>query len=400
MIQPEIPINEEERLVALSSYSIMDTIAEDDFDSLTLIAAQICDTPVSLISLIDNKRQWFKSKKGISMEEMPKEYSFCGHAINRPTEIMLVEDARLDARFCDNPLVVSYPYAVFYAGVPLLTEDGYALGTLCVMDNKPRALTDTQLSVLRALATQIVQLMKSRRNAIVLEQTIETLGRRNKELESFSYMVAHDIKAPLNNIDALLQIIASDNKTSFTEETVEMLGLIQKSSNNLRGLVKELLEYSINPQELNLPLSGINLKEFMKELEDSFQYEQQKRFSLVSDIDVLVSNKIALEQIFSNLISNSIKYNDKERVDIGVKVDDIGSFYEITYQDNGLGIATSELERVFEPFSVFESTDKYGDKGNGLGLAIVKKQVEGLGGQIKVKSNLGEGTQFRFTLSK
>lgn len=352
MIQPEIPVNEAARLAALSSFSIIDTIAEDDFDNLTLIAAQICGTPVSLISLVDNKRQWFKSKQGIDILEAPREYSFCGHAINMPKEVMIVEDARLDVRFCDNPLVVDYPHIVFYAGVPLVTEDGYPVGTLCVIDSTPRVLTDSQLTALKALAVQVVQLMKLRKTTCLLEQTVETLDHKNKELESFSYMVAHDIKAPLNNIDALLQIVTGDIGTTFTKETVEMLGLIQKSSNNLRGLVKELLEYSTNPQELNLQFASINLKAFMKDLEDSFQYEQKKQLALISSLEVLVSNKTALEQIFNNLISNSIKYNDNERVEITIKIDDIGAYYKVIYKDNGLGIAASELEHVFKPFSV------------------------------------------------
>jgi GAF domain-containing protein len=128
MITPKIPVNEQERLQALYEYDILDTIPEKDFDHLTKIASQICNTPISLITIIDSSRQWFKSNYGIDVRETGREYSFCAHAINTPQKIMVVPDSRLDERFADNPFVTGGPRAIFYAGVPLVTEDGYALG--------------------------------------------------------------------------------------------------------------------------------------------------------------------------------------------------------------------------------------------------------------------------------
>src|SRR5436190_14980340 len=124
MIPPQTPANEQERLQALYEYDILDTLPEKDFDYLTRIAAQICDTPISLITLIDSSRQWFKSHHGIDVQETGKELSFCAHAINTPQQIMVVPDTRLDERFADNPFVTGEPNAVFYAGVPLVTEKG------------------------------------------------------------------------------------------------------------------------------------------------------------------------------------------------------------------------------------------------------------------------------------
>ena len=144
MVKPAIHSREEERLLALDSYSILDTLPEADYDNITEIAAQICGTPISLVSLIDLKRQWFKSHHGLDVTETPREYAFCAHALNYSDTIFEIPDARNDIRFSDNPLVTNDPHVIFYAGVPLLTDDGLPLGTLCVIDNKHNKLTNAQ----------------------------------------------------------------------------------------------------------------------------------------------------------------------------------------------------------------------------------------------------------------
>ena len=141
MIPPSIPDNEKERLRELASYSIMDTLSEEEYDNLTAIASTICNTSISLVSLIDDTRQWFKSHHGLDATETPKEYAFCGHAINDPQNVLIVNDSREDERFFDNPLVEGDPYVIFYAGVPLVSQAGLPLGTLCVIDNEPKTLS-------------------------------------------------------------------------------------------------------------------------------------------------------------------------------------------------------------------------------------------------------------------
>jgi PAS domain-containing protein len=177
MITPEIPANEQERLQALYEYDILDALPEKDFDYLTTIASQICDTPISLITLIDSSRQWFMSHHGIGIRETDKQFSFCAHAINTPHKIMVVPDARFDERFADNPFVTDEPKVVFYAGVPLVTERGFALGTLCIIDNKPRTLSDQQYEALHALSNQVVRLLELRKNIKELSEMKEALEK-------------------------------------------------------------------------------------------------------------------------------------------------------------------------------------------------------------------------------
>jgi GAF domain-containing protein len=166
-----LPANETERLKALYQFEILDTLAEQVFDDLTLIASRICDTPIALISLIDEDRQWFKSRIGLDAQETPRDLAFCSHAILQH-EILEVKDATQDRRFADNPLVTGDPRIRFYAGAPLLTGEGYGLGTLCVIDRMPRELTPKQREALQALSRVVLNCIQQRRYLSVMQSTV------------------------------------------------------------------------------------------------------------------------------------------------------------------------------------------------------------------------------------
>ncbi len=158
-----LPPNETERLRALRRYKILDTKPEERFDDLTELAAIICGVPISLMTLIDADRQWFKSKVGLEMQETPRAQAFCTHAIMQP-DMFVVSDASKDARFAQNPLVTGDPHIRFYAGAPLVSSDGHVLGTMCVIDREPRELNEEQLRALRILSRQVVYHMEMRNN--------------------------------------------------------------------------------------------------------------------------------------------------------------------------------------------------------------------------------------------
>jgi len=164
-----LPNSEQQRLAALHSYQILDTDIEQDYDELTALAAAICGAPIALISLVDSKRQWFKSHKGLDVNETERSMSFCAHAIRNPDELMQVENAQMDERFKDNPLVTGDPRIAFYAGMPLIDDAGHALGTLCVIDNQPRQLNETQQQALTTLSKQVVNKLTLRKKLIDLE---------------------------------------------------------------------------------------------------------------------------------------------------------------------------------------------------------------------------------------
>src|SRR5260370_24341496 len=171
------PVNEAGRVAALEKYAILDTDPEQSFDDLTLLASFICKTPIALISLVDENRQWFKSRIGLDVSETPREIAFCSLAIQQ-SDVFVVPDALKDERFRNNPLVVSEPHIRFYAAAPLINEDCYTLGTLCVVDRLPRELTFDQKEALRALSRLVLAQLEFRRNLILLK---EALNDRTKE---------------------------------------------------------------------------------------------------------------------------------------------------------------------------------------------------------------------------
>ncbi len=177
-----IRANEKRRLQVLWQYDVLDTVPEAVFDELTELAARICEAPIALISLVDERRQWFKSRVGTTLEETSRDISFCTHAI-MGADVFVVPDASRDKRFAQNPLVTSEPRIRFYAGAPLITADGYALGTLCVIDRVPRQLRDDQLRALGILARLVVTQLDLRRRSKELAQTHRELSETRRGLD-------------------------------------------------------------------------------------------------------------------------------------------------------------------------------------------------------------------------
>jgi two-component system NtrC family sensor kinase len=179
---PIMSPNDAARVSALQKYAILDSEPEQAFDDLTLLASYVCKTPIALISLIDENRQWFKSKVGISATETSRDIAFCSTAIQQP-DVLVVPDTLQDERFRTNPLVVSEPNIRFYAGAPLINEDGYALGTLCVIDRTPRNLAADQEAALKALSRLVLMQLEFRRNLILLKEALNDRTREEHERE-------------------------------------------------------------------------------------------------------------------------------------------------------------------------------------------------------------------------
>ena len=203
-------INELKRLEALYSYDILDTDTEKDFDDLTALAAAICDTPISLISFVDRDRQWFKSHHGLDARQTDRCHSFCSHAIQDPEQLMQIEDARQDTRFQDNPLVTGSPDIRFYAGMPLLDKDGYALGSLCVIDQKPKLLSEGQQKALQTVANQVIDkllLRKNNRNLILANKNLLESNNKLKAAEESLKKAIKDLTESKDKIQNILDIV-------------------------------------------------------------------------------------------------------------------------------------------------------------------------------------------------
>ncbi len=401
MITPKIPEEDVKRVEALKAYSILDTLPEQEYDDITLLASQICNTPVSLISLIDDNRQWFKSHHGLDATETPRDIAFCAHAINEQDQLFIVNDSRKDVRFHDNPLVTGDPHVIFYTGMPLVSADGYSLGTLCVIDHQPRNLDESQIKALKALSGQIVRLFELRRKSLKLEATVSELAMQNKVLEKFAGIAAHDIKSPLSIIVMMSELFEKQYAGQLDETGKELLKMIGSSSLKLIQLIDGILHYSRQSGVLQADKQDLCLNRLIDELIPLVDSNREVQIQIFPDKDIWIySNKIALEQIFLNLLTNSIKYNKQVNPVISIFIEEDNLVTKINVADNGPGVRIEDRDRIFEIFETGGEVDKFGESGNGIGLATVKTLVKGLGGGIRLVPGTKEGANFEFTIKK
>ncbi|MCF8303899.1 MAG: GAF domain-containing sensor histidine kinase, partial [Bacteroidales bacterium] len=323
MKKPETPANEQERLEALKEYSILDTLPEEEYDEITFIASQICETPISLITLIDNNRQWFKSYHGIEVNETPREVSFCAHAIHDQNNPMIIPDSRIDERFHDNPLVKGEPHVIFYAGIPLVSSNGHSLGTLCVIDKKPKQLDDAQIKALNALSKQVMKLFELRKKSKDMEMLIYELEVQNKGLNEFAGRAAHDLKSPLNGIIQMTDLLKYQLDSNKETDSEEIIGYISSASYQLTNLIDGILKYSKNSKLLSENKEDIEIYKIINNTINLLDKGNEVNFEITGNKDaILFTNRVALEQIFINLITNSIKFNDKDKTYINIHLED------------------------------------------------------------------------------
>jgi len=400
MKKPTIPGNEVERLLALESYNVLDTVPEESYNDLTRIASIICNTPIALVTLVDEKRQFFKSRHGLAAIETPRDLAFCAHAINRPSELMVVKDARLDERFSDNPFVTADLQVVFYAGMPLVTNDGFALGTLCVIDHQPKELTQDQKSALKSLANQVVQLLELRKKNDQLLQTQQELLSAAKEMEVFAYTASHDLKEPLRMVKSFVNLLEKKYAGNLDDTAKKYIHFAVDGTERMELLIGDLLEYA-RAGNGNSETKGKAINEILEEIKKLYWLVIQEKNVLIelSGLSAIELNHTSTRQVLQNLIGNAIKYQAPGvQPVIVVNVADQLSHWLFSVSDNGIGISSENLENVFTAFKRLNHGKDYA--GTGIGLSICKKIVEKQGGKIWVESKTGVGSTFYFTLKK
>lgn len=394
-----IPKNEDERLKVLKKYSILDSLPEEEYDAITKIASSICDTPIALVFIIDEKRQWFKSNHGMETKETHRDLAFCAHSILNPNEIFEVEDATKDERFFDNPLTTDAPNVIFYAGAPLNTSEGYPLGTLCVIDNKPKKLNDTQKEALNLLANQVVRLFELRKSNAKLKSANKDIVKLNDRLNNFAFRLTHDLKSPINNINFLIDVLKEDHFELFKETQAEnYFNLIADRISYMDNLINDIIAYS-KVTNKNIVFNAFNIENLIKGIIKNIDIENKIDF-IPENLDTdIFSSKIGLLQVFQNLISNSKKFTDEEKVIIKISFSEDTQNYNFVYEDNGPGIPKKYWKKVFE---MFETLHKNSNNNTGVGLSTVKSNIERLGGSITLSNRIDnkKGVCFKFNIQK
>lgn len=400
MYKPEIPHNEDRRLEALEAYKILDTLPEEEYDALTKIAAAICGTPIALVTLVDHTRQWFKSHHGLNATETPRDYAFCAHTINTPNELFIIPDATKDKRFYDNPLTTNDPNVIFYAGAPLNSKEGYSLGTICVIDTKPReGLTDSQKESLKALANQVISQFELRKKNNLLESLNDEISKKNVQLNQFAYRLTHDLKVPIQGVNSLITFIKEDHKELIKNTTLEeWIDLIYSRNEYMEFLINGILEYTKVSND-KICFEFFNVQTIIQYTVDN------NALHIPADIhynncDVVIRcSKIGFIQIIQNLLSNTVKHTDKQKSNVWISMEEDETNYCFIYEDDGPGIQEQYWEKVFE---LFETVNPKYVKNSGIGLSTIKAIVERLGGTIYLKNrdNNKRGAYFSFVLPK
>lgn len=395
-----LPSNEDERLVALKSYNIFDTGEEQDYDALTSLASAICQIPIALITFIDENRQWFKSHHGTEHTENSRELSFCAHAIASTDDITIVEDAREDKRFVDNPMVTGPTKVTFYAGVPLVNDEGYALGTLCVIDQEVRSLSESQKTALKTLARQVVDKIELRRKVLTLEKSNQQLMNSNVLIQKFASMAAHDIKNPLSSILLTSQALKRRYEKSPDDKNVLLVDMNIEASKNLLQLVEEMLAYSKDPSLLLQKKQEFRVRNMLNKVLGMLTVPENVIITLPEDSQTMELSTIAFEQIFMNLLSNAIRYNDKDQGIIHIRFRSEQDHYHFEVEDNGIGIEPQHHEKIFESNFTLNTKDRNNKKGSGIGLSTVRDLILTLNGTISLRSTPGEGATFFLSFRK
>ncbi len=399
-----LPAMEKQRLEKLHNYEILDTVPERDYDNIVYLVAHICRTPVAYISLIDSDRQWFKAKYGLSEVQTSRDVAFCAHAIleRRP---LIVHDATKDERFHDNPLVTESPGIRFYAGVPLITPEGYAVGTLCAVDYTPRELSREQRDALEILAQNVVNLLELGVRKRQLEEKNNEIECRNRELGELNALkdrlisiLAHDFRAPLNNVDSIVQMVR--RKLVRNEELPGMLEELSNVAGAARGLLENILGWirkSVGngaQQYAEIVVAKV-AERIVEELGDA-AHRKGNDIQLLGDRSVaLWTDEEALAFVVRNLVSNANKFTENGRITVTWQKRD--GDIRLSVSDTGIGFDPQKTP-IFDWQNRRNNQGTAGERGSGLGLLFSRDFVARLGGEIAYDSSPGEGSVFTVRL--
>lgn len=404
-----LPENEWKRLEELYQYAILDTPSEADFDELVQLASMICQTTLSDLTLIDAERQWFKARNIPGASQTSREVSFCAYTILQD-DVFEVRDATQDERFSANPLVLADPHIRFYAGVPLVSRNGYNLGALCVVDRIPKFLTSSQRQALRFLGGQAMKLIElHRQNREIkdyagLEKNLrEELERITDVQKTMISIIAHDVRGPLNSVKTVIE--GFGDCILDTEDVVTLLPVASRHMDDTLALLDNIVDWGL----LQVRKTGTSVVETTFRLRDLLDKiaasaeprltPKQNKLVVSADPALEVTSDVNILQFaIRNLVDNAGKFTSAGTITLSGEATPNG--FAVAVTDTGVGMEESVRVQLFQPGTTKHSsrgTDK--EKGSGLGLLLCKQFIDQLGGTITVESQVGKGTTVRLLLA-
>jgi two-component system, sensor histidine kinase len=394
----EQDLTERKRLQSLYEYQVLDTGPEKEFDELTRLAAEISNTPISRIHLINEDRQWPKAKFGgeYVSTELPRNQAVCRYTIQK-NNAFEVKDLSKDPRFSDLPYVAGGPKLRYYYGVPLIDPRGYAIGALCVLDYKPRKLTDTQKRQLQIVADEVMARFELRKKNTELEKL-------NEHKVALMKMLSHDMRSPLNGIIGMSSLLKSE---VLDENQREVASLLEQSAMQLNQMIDEIMSYSLieskgfslNPARTDLDTVVSSMMRLFTPVAQSKNIELAIQNSVDTEVDI---DRSKFEQIFGNLLSNALKFTNAGGLVTGnlelLMEEGRDPVLQLQVRDSGIGMDDGQISRLFEGDRDISEKGTSGEKSTGIGLSIIKHFVELHSGNIEVSSRPGSGTLFTVKL--
>ncbi|MBC7587134.1 MAG: GAF domain-containing sensor histidine kinase [Chitinophagaceae bacterium] len=395
-----LPENEEERLEELYRFEILDTPYEEEFDDVVKLASQICGASISTITLMDSTRRWFKAQIGIEGREYERDGSFCAHLIGTSAEIFEVPDATKNEMFKQSSFVVNEPNIRFYAGVPLVSSNGFKLGTLCVIDTKPKSLNDHQIFALKILGQQIIKQLELRISNKQLNKQSNRLKQQAELQNKIISVIAHDVRNPVASLKNIIELTNSDILTDA--EAKELTVMAEKQLDGTLVLLSDLVDWGkMQLSAQNNQADKINLHSLvadkLKKFEVTASLKKNKLVNLIDEDLMLTYDENALRFVLRNLISNANKFTSEGVISVYAQRENKKIL--ITINDTGVGMTEKIRNKLFDAGGRHTSLGTNNEKGTGLGLMLTKDFVELSGGTLSVQSEVGKGTTISIELN-
>ena len=387
------PTWEAKRLATLAAYDILDSPPEASIDRIAMLAAAVCATPIALVTLVAKDRQWFKSRVGLELQETHRGSSFCAVAIEQGKGLV-VENALVDARFAENPLVSSAPNVRFYAGVPIRAFNGMPLGTLCVIDRCARTLTPEQDAALHALASEVEVQLELRR--LLLEASNAHTAR-----QELAALVVHDLRTPLSA--ALLMGRWLRTHSSLPAELSPAVDEIVASSEALFRMMQDLVDVTRSETgDLRATFTTLDLRALLETVVSPVKRHADAdahRIALTGSAEPIVidSDVDLVRRMLENILDNALKYAPRgTEITIAASLDTCGSHALVTVSDSGPSIPAEHRDDIFHARVRLHHV--HARESLGLGLRFCRLAAQALGGRVWVDGGPGGGNTFHVEL--